>query len=460
MSHPRGLPSSHRWAGWSRIGVALAVLVLAAPASALAREPLDIEVFTRVGPPGQPEPIAIGPDGRIYVGTNQLGHGDKDAPSKIFAYSLHGELVEEYVIEGQPLDQDHGIQGLVFDRDGFLYALDRSANPRVVVLDPATGEQRDYATFRDVPPCSAAPGDDCSQTALDGPAGPDYAVFSPSGDLYVTDIDQGLIWRVPRGGGPAEIWLSDPRLESLFGPNGIQFMADDRTLLFANTASNPNAGNPFTGRLYTVPVQPDGSPGPLTEVWESRPLDAPDGLAIARSGNVYVALAGSNQIVLLSPEFAELARVPADPMANQEEEVPLDGPGSIVFLDDRLLVSNHSPIRGDPASWAILDVYAGETGLPLHYPRIFRPQLKIKLLAARSLTPTRLRLRVRVTRDLAAIEVPVAGAKVRARGERARTNERGIGRLVVRPRVDRQIAVKARKPDFADAKVKVPGRPG
>jgi sugar lactone lactonase YvrE len=328
------------------------------------------------------------------------------------------------------------------------------------VLDPATGEQHDYASFRDVPPCSAAPGGDCSQTVLDGPAGPDYAVFSPGGDLYVTDIDQGLIWRVHKGGGPAEIWLSDPRLESLFGPNGIQFMADGNTLLFANTASNPNAGNPLTGRLYTVPVQPDGSPGPLTQVWESRPLDAPDGLAIARSGNVYVALAGSNQIVLLSPEFAELARVPADPAANEAEEVPLDGPGSIVFLDDRLLVSNHSPIRGDPASWAILDVFAGETGLPLHYPRIFRPQLKIKLLAARSLAPTRLRLRVRVTRNLATDEVPVAGAKVRARGERARTNERGIGRLVVRPRDDRHIAVKARKPDFADAKVKVAGKPG
>jgi SMP-30/Gluconolactonase/LRE-like region len=441
-----------------RIGTAVAVLLLAVPAA--AREPLDIQVFTRIGPPGQPEPIAIGPDGRVYVGTNQLGHGDSDAPSKIFAFSAGGELLREYELEGQPLGESHGIQGLAFDRDGLLYALDRSADPRVVVLDPATGKQSRYASFRDVPPCGGAPGGDCSQTMLDGPAGPDYAVFSPSGDLYVTDIDQGLIWRVPAGGGEAEIWLSDPRLESLYGPNGIQFMADGRTLLFANTASNPNAGNPFTGRLYTVPVQPDGSPGPLTQVWESLPLDAPDGLAIARSGNVYVALAGSNQIVLLSPEFAELARVPADPMANQEEEVPLDGPGSIVFLDDRLLVSNHSPIRGDPASWAILDVFAGEPGLPLHYPRIFRPQLKIKLLAARSLTPTRLRLRVRVTRDLAAIEVPVAGAKVRARGERARTNERGIGRLVVRPWAERQIAVKARKPGFADAKVKVPGKPG
>ena len=284
-------------------------------------------MFTKIGPPGQPEPVAIGPDGRVYVGTNQLGHGDADAPSKVFAFSQKAKLVREYEIEGQPLEEDHGIQGLVFDRDGLLYALDRSADPRVVVLDPATGKQRVYARFRDVPPCAGEPDGECSATQLDGPAGPDYAVFAPNGDLYVTDIDQALIWRVPKGGGKAEIWLTDPRFESLYGPNGIQFMADGRTLLFVNTASNPNAGNSLTGRLYTVPVQPDGSPGELTQVWESLPLDAPDGLAIAQSGNVYIALAGTSQILMLSPEFAELARTPPDPASNQAEEVPVDSPG-------------------------------------------------------------------------------------------------------------------------------------
>src|SRR5687768_8518494 len=146
-----------------RMGVALVVLMLVGAGPALAREPLDISVFTRVGQPGQPEPIAIGPDARIYVGTNQLGHGDAGAPSEIFAYSPQGELVEEYVLEGQPLEQDHGIQGLLFDQDGLLYALDRSADPRVVVIDPATGEQRRYATFFDVPPCSGGGVANCSQ---------------------------------------------------------------------------------------------------------------------------------------------------------------------------------------------------------------------------------------------------------------------------------------------------------
>lgn len=434
--------------------VLAAVALPAGAAPAAERAPLDVAVFARVGPPGQPEPVAVGPDGLVYVGTNQLGHGDTDAPSKVFAFSADGRLVREWVLEGQPLDRQHGIQGLTFDADGLLYALDRSADPRVVVLDPATGEQRRYASFRDVPPCAGAPDGECSQTRLDAAAGPDYGAFAPNGDLYVTDVDQALVWKVPKGGGRAQVWLTDQRLESLYGPNGIQFMADERTLLFVNTASNPNAGDPLTGRLYTVPVEPGGGPGALTQVWESRPLDAPDGLAIARSGNVYVALAGANQVLLLSPQFAELARAPRDPAANASEEIPLDGPGSLAFLGDRLLVSNHSPIRGDPASWAILDVFAGEQGLLLHRPRISTPRLRIEVRPARWTRRT-MRLRVRVTRHLATLEEPVAGATVRARGTRRRTDAAGRATLRVRLRGRWPVAVSARKSGFRGAAVRV-----
>jgi sugar lactone lactonase YvrE len=444
--------------GLAAAGLGLCALLAGLAAPAPAREPLDIRVFAKVGPPGQPEPVAVGPDGRVYVGTNQLGHGDAGAPSKVFAFSAAGELVREYVIEGQPLDRPHGIQGLAFDGDGLLYALDRSADPRVVVLDPATGEQRRYANFRDVPPCGAAPGTpggDCSDTRLDGPAGPDYATFGPSGDLYVTDIDQGLIWRVPRGGGDAEIWLRDARLESLYGPNGIHFMADGRTLLFANTASNPSAGNPATGRLYTVPVQLDGTAGELTQVWESRPFDAPDGIAIARSGNVYVALAGANQIALLTPHFGEVARTPPDPFANEAEEVPLDGPGSLAFLDDRLLVSNHSPLRGDPSSWAILDVFASEPGLPLHHPRIFRPRLRLAVRAQRGPRRGGVTLRARVTRHLASSEAPVEGAVVRARRARTVTGANGAATLRLARRGRRPIVVTATRSGFEPARLAV-----
>ena len=359
------------------IAIVAAVIALAAAAVAVGggRERLDIEVFARVPEPGQPEPIAIGPDGRIYVGTNQLMHGDRDAPSKIFAYSRGGEIVRSYVIKGQPLDSDHGIQGLAFDGRGRLFALDRSDNPRVLVIDPKTGRQRTYSKFRDVPPCApGGPERDCSATIGDRTAEPDYAAFGPGGAFYVTDIEQALIWRVPRGGGRPSVWLTDSRFESPFGPNGIQFMKGDRRLLLAVTGTRPDGPEVGAGALFEIPlVGRRARAGEPKTLWSSRPFDGPDGFAIARSGRIYLALAGASQIALLSPSGEEIDRAPANPFENQQEEIPVDAPGSVAFLGRRALVSNHSAIAGNPQSWAILDVWAGERGLPLHKPRI-RPR--------------------------------------------------------------------------------------
>jgi sugar lactone lactonase YvrE len=347
--------------------LALVALVLA-PGALASRAPLDIRVFARVPTPGQPEPVAVGPDRRIYVGTNQQANGDSTAPSEIFVFSRTGHLRRAIVLRGQPLGQDHGIQGLAFDGDGRLYVLDRSAAPRVVRINPKTGRQRDYARFRDVPSCAASgQSRDCSATTGDLPAAPDYAAFAPDGSLYVTDIEQALIWRVPPGGGRPRVWFTDPLLESVFGPNGIQVMRDGRTLVFADTLGSVSSGHFPAGALYTLRIRSDGRPGPLTELWVSRPADGPDGFAIGRSGRTYVALAGANQIAVISPKGEELARAPASPDDNLALEVPLDGPASVAFLGRRLLVTNQS-LGGNPSSWAVFDVFAGERGLPLFYP--------------------------------------------------------------------------------------------
>jgi sugar lactone lactonase YvrE len=283
--------------------------------------------------------------------------------------SRHGHLRHRAIaLRRQPLDQPHGIQGLAFDGEGRLYALDRSATPRVVRINLDTGRQRDYARFRDVPSCSPSGRPrDCSATTGDLPAAPDYAAFAPDGSLYVSDIDQALIWRVPPGGGRPRVWFTDARLESAFGPNGIQLTEGGRTLVFADTLASQTSGHFPAGLLYTLRIRPDGDPGPLTELWVSRPADGPDGFAIARSGRIYVALAGANQIAVVSQEGDELARAPATPEDNLALEVPLDGPASVAFLGRRLLVTNQS-LGGNAASWAVLDVFAGERGLPLFYP--------------------------------------------------------------------------------------------
>jgi sugar lactone lactonase YvrE len=434
--------------------VAAAIAVVAAPA--VARDRLDIRLFTKVGNPGEPEPIAIGPDGLIYVGTNQQGKGDASAPSKVFAFSQAGKLAREYELHGQKLDADHGIQGLAFDGRGLLYVLDRSASPRVVVMDPATGAQRTYATFRDVPPCGPTVSGDCSDTTANQEAGPDYATFAADGTLYVTDIDQALIWRVPPGGGAGRVWFTDARFENIFGPNGIQFMSDGRTLLFAVTARGPITGDPTSGALYKLPVRDDGRPGALTEFWRSRPFDGPDGFALARSGNVYLALAGASQVVLISPQGAELGRAPATPAQNAAQEVPLDGPASAAFLGDRVLVTNQST-GGIPTSWAILDVYAGEPGLPLlkpfaaANPRALLPRIRLKVRPRRARVGVRTRFRFRAT----AGRRPVRRATIRFAGRRARTNPRGLARITVRLRRARRYRATATKRGLRRGSVRI-----
>jgi hypothetical protein len=230
------------------------------------------------------------------------------------------------------------------------------------------------------------------------------------------------------------VWFTDPRLENLFGPNGIQFMADGRTLLFVVTATSPGTGDPTSGALYKLPVRPDGSPGELEQFWRSRPFDGPDGFALARSGNVYVALAGASQILLLSPQGQELERAPATPAENAQMEVPLDGPASAAFLDDRVLVTNQSFPAGNPSSWAVLDVFAGEAGLPLFRPFGAQqpPQRRIRLSVAprRVRAGRRVRFRFRATIAASGRRRAVRGVSIRFAGRRARTNRRGRAGVV------------------------------
>jgi hypothetical protein len=87
-------------------------------------------------------------------------------------------------------------------------------------------------------------------------------------------------------------------------------MPDHHTLLF-DQASNGGLGgpDPTDGKLYKVAIEPGGGPGPLQEIWESGPADAPDGCAVSQAGEIYIALVGApNQIVELDPAGRELVR--------------------------------------------------------------------------------------------------------------------------------------------------------
>jgi len=355
--------------------LALCVLLLAAatvPVAAQSSRPRwDTRVLATVPAPGYPAFAYVHPNGRIYEGTYDNPYGDP-RPSRVFEYAADGTMLRFWTVPGQVLSGPHGVQVATSDARGRLVLLDLTP-ARALILDPATGTFTTYATFADLPACS--PGErstSCTPTLRDQPAEPDYAAWGADGSMYVTDYQQALIWRVPPGGGAARVWLADRRLDGdLFGTAGIVLSADHQSLLFTQGSSmGLSDGNPSTGKLYSVAIEPNGSPGPIQQLWESRSGDLPDGLAIAQSGHIYIALVGlPNQLVELASDGSELERFPAVPFtgANGSPE-PFDNPSSAKFLGTSLIVPNQSYLAANPKHWTLLDVETGERGLAEFIP--------------------------------------------------------------------------------------------
>jgi hypothetical protein len=347
------------------LALALAALVgVALPATGSERpDRFQTRLLALVPSPGFPARAYVAPNGRIYEGTYVNPGGDSQ-PSRVLEYTRDGTLLRSWTIRGQDLSAEHGVQVATSDSRGRLVLLDRTP-ARALLLNPRNGVQRRYATFSDLSPCAGGEAEDCSPTIRDQPPTANYAAWGRDGSLYVTDYFQGVIWRVPPGGGEAEVWLADPRLDGdMFGTTGIVLAPDGRTLLISQQSSAGGAdGNPSTGKLYEVRIRRDG-PGELRRLWKSGPVDGPDGFWVGRSGKIYMTLVASNQLAVIDPDGRELERFPEQPASGENgSSVPFDNPSSAMFLGRRLIVANQSFISGDPAHQAILSVYVGERGM-------------------------------------------------------------------------------------------------
>jgi sugar lactone lactonase YvrE len=346
--------------------VLAALLALALPATALAARG-DATLLALIPKPGFPASAYPHPDGNVYVGTYENPQGDT-LPSRVLEYTPAGEFLRSWTVPGQDLSGEHGTQVATSNSKGDLVLLDVSP-ARALLLDSRTGKFTQYATFADLPTCSpGSTGPDCSPAAQDLKPAANYAAWGPDGSLYVTDYLQAVVWRVPPGGGAAQVWLADRRLDgNMFGTTGIMLAPDQHTLLVMQGSSGTslNPTNPTTGKLYSVPIQPDGKPGEMKQMWESSPTDLPDGFGIAKSGNIYVALAGGNQIAVLGPDGAEKERF-SSPL--------FDTPSSAKFSGTQLMVPNQSYETGDSSKQSLVAVDAGEPGLPELIPGPKRDQ--------------------------------------------------------------------------------------
>ncbi|MCW2991400.1 MAG: hypothetical protein JWM73_1994, partial [Solirubrobacterales bacterium] len=325
------------------LAAVLLAAAVAAPAAADAapRAKWDTRTLALVPKPGYPAHAYVHPNGRVYEGTYDNPQGDSLA-SRVFEFTGAGTLLHSWTIQRQNTGEPHGVQVATSDAKGRLLLLDKSP-PRALILNRGNGRTRLYSSFT-------------------GTAVPNYAAWGPDGSLYVTDYESPVIWRIPPHGGRAVEWLRDPALDgSQFGATGLQLMADNRTLLVATqSAAGLAFGNPSTGRLLKVPIGADGKPGKIAQLWESHPLDGPDGFAIAKSGSIYVALLLANQIAEIGPDGVEKSRSPT---------TGFDNPSNAQFLGGRLMVANQSYFAGDASKQAVLDVWVGEPGLKRLIPK-------------------------------------------------------------------------------------------
>lgn len=173
---------------------------------------------------------------------------------------------------------------------------------------------------------------------------PNGLAFDHRGTLYVTetfsiesssgDFGPGGIWRIPKKGGTAELWLRDELLAglppSLFpfpvGANGIGFYHGDLYIINTDKAL-----------VVRVRVRPDGSPG-QPEVWkavedvpESVFYNSPglpvmlDGLAFDVHGNIYITVISRSAVVRINADDLSQETIAVYP------GIPLDCPASLAF---------------------------------------------------------------------------------------------------------------------------------
>ena len=368
----------------------LSVIATAIKAESAQRSIGDIQVFATLGYPGHPGGLAV--NGRtLYVSTSNAGFDRLfDTSDEIWAFRLDsGDPVQTetnpILVPRQAPAQAMGLLGMALDTQGRLYVADM--NGRVLRVDPATGLQDVYGTI----PTNT----DTSFTDMPG-----FVVFDAAGNLYVSDWSAPIIWRVPPGGGQAQLWFTDPRLAGTYGANvaGIALDPSGQNLYIAAGTQEgqiaiyrlplayPDALHLQEFHRYTdfvmMPCDPD--PNVQTIACALMPAFGGGGIAFGASGRLYVALFAKQQLSILNSDGSEALRFPSSE-ENMMLDVPIDGPFAVAF-DGRgsLLVANtgdatigKGPGGVDPPgglvisdTWVVFDVFVNDTAGPIVRPFI------------------------------------------------------------------------------------------
>ena len=296
----------HRW-----LFPLIAALTLASAQPVLAAQPQQGVVKTIADANNaschNPEGITSSPNGLLYAA---------GLSGNICIYNLSGDEVGRLTIA-----PGHALLGELFTPEGIYVAdnnnLTFTGGGRLIRVDPRTG----FFTV-----------------LADGFLAPNAIAQDHRGMLYVSDSFAGAIYTVSPDGGGKTLWKADPLLLPMcppfcpgFGANGVAFDQTQNSLYVANTSRD---------RILRIAVNDDGSAGAISIFADGATLgagalDGADGIQFDVKGNLYVCANQANEIQVLSPSGALIARYGHNP-----GDDPLDFPASPIFHERGLYIAN------------------------------------------------------------------------------------------------------------------------
>jgi sugar lactone lactonase YvrE len=272
----------------TRLGIGAAALGLlfgvlaAAPANAWKRGNVDVlAVLPSVT--GSVEGLAVGPDdGNIYVPTFGFNtSGALSGNAQLFVISPNGKLIRQVTIA----NSSPHMLGLAFNPVTHdLLVLDFGAGKILKIDDLKTGATSLFA----------------------GPitgSGLNALTFDKEGNVYVSDSFLGKIYRTDKHGNNLTTWSSDPLLgpgtglTPPFGANGIEFSNDGSVMYVANTAFH-----------QIIQIQVSGGNAGTASIFITG-INAPDGIAVDRAGNIWICANQEDEIVVIDPTGKVIAKL-------------------------------------------------------------------------------------------------------------------------------------------------------
>ena len=270
-----------------RRSLGLAVLACAGMAIAISNSPApawdrgDVDTFA-VLPQGTPkiEGLTVGEDGNVYVSTfDPTG----SAPAQLFVFNDGGKLLRQVTIAGaSPATLGLGFNPVTHQ----LLVIDFGA-AKVLRVDPTSGVSSVFMT-------------------VTGAAGLNALTFDQSGNVYVSDSFQGIIWTTgPNGPTAGTIWKQDPLLTTSgtppFGANGIGFNKARSIMFVANT------GNDTLVQIAVTNVGGSLLAGAASVFTNS--INGADGIVLDSSDNIWVAANQADEIVVVDPTGKAIAKL-------------------------------------------------------------------------------------------------------------------------------------------------------